>query len=130
MLLQCREQILAASDSSTGFYPMNAEVRAFVDQKLTETQQRSQAALQRTVERSAAITAGITRAIGALPLSSRSTPAIAQRRIDLRTPAYYGLSRMPAIETIRSVRNRLLSDRSSLSPVTTAPKVVASSTEI
>ncbi len=113
LLLQHRARILSAIFSSTAFAPCAGELVAFLEHHLDAAQGRAEAAPERSHARSATIRAGIRQAVAALPLDVSGLAGVVLRRIANKGPAFYGLQRVPDIETIRAVLRSMRDERKS-----------------
>ncbi len=88
------------------------ELIGFLELHLNAAAGRSQAALERTRERSAAIRTAIGRAAFALPLDLPlpQLVAVTHRRLTYR-PSAYGIERAPSLKTIRDEIHALKESR-------------------
>ena len=94
----------------------------YLQRSLDAAAGRSEAALERTQARSAAVRLGIRRAVGALPAEAWGLAGIVQRRIANKGPTRYGLARIPDVETIRATLREIAAERNSrLSELESSP---------
>lgn len=78
---------------------------------------RAGQAAQRRAERSAAIEAGIRRAVGATPFPrAMKCSAMFQVRIENSGPGFYGLHSVPHLTTIRAVLRKMNDERKAAIP--------------
>lgn len=110
-----------------GRVPMwaRSDLVALLQRTLEASQGRAAGATKRSRERSAAIRAGIRRAVGVLPLDQRGVAGVIQRRIARAGPSTYGLARVPGIETIRDVLRAMNEERKSSVSVSKASQRAA-----
>ena len=101
LLLDRRDELLAQIQRGRVPAWAVAELRELVARAIEAWAGRAKAAGRRNAERSAAISAGIRNAAGALPRRT-GVAAVVQRRIAAKGPAAYGLKRLPDLRTIRA----------------------------
>lgn len=100
LLLECRTEALGAIRGSTASEIVQDAMCAYFDRALDVAAGRAAVARERSLERSAAIRAAILQAGHGLPVGVWGEAGIVQRRIE-RRPEFYGLQRVPDIDTIR-----------------------------
>lgn len=86
-------------------------LRAFLQEALRVSPERTAAAVRVSQERSQKIKASIRLAVGAAPLSQRGLAGMVQRRIARRTPRAYGLKVVPCLRVIRRVLRTMQAER-------------------
>lgn len=86
-------------------------MRAFLQDALRVSPERTAAAVRVSQERSQKIEAGIRLAVGAAPLSQRGLAGMVQRRIERRGPEEYGLRAVPCLRVIRRVLSAMKADQ-------------------
>lgn len=111
--LEYYPEAFAAISGSTASASVKEALRSIVGAHLEASAGRAEAALQRSLERSQAIRAGISEAVGALPADTRGAAGVVQRRIARRGPEFYKLKRIPDISTIRAVLSSQMFPRTS-----------------